>query len=321
MRPKHAPRGLRHRWALPSASAILISVICVLGITQNGFANPYPSPPPSGWPTLPPAPGDAPFYNLGYLYAGGLASAPKAATTIRQPLQLQYAPQVNYQLTYEGKSATRIVAYPFPLSPPGDPNEFGDFAPIHAQTLAFGSIPIALDLDVSLLRTSDNRPQPLHLEQITTNHQPSRSLVDPTITGQLVVGISNVTIDGVSLNVGSSCRSATPGSINATATAWFDFAHHPPPPNATTPYYFSVFTGGYLHGTLTVPAFAGCRNGSDDLDPLFNATVSGDTDLQLYTDGPWLGSRDFCYPNPPPSGLLCGPVSTLPLPTNPVHQH
>lgn len=312
-----AGRSKRHLRRLAVLGVALLAIVITAGGSQ---ALPYPDPPPAGWPTLPPLPPGQQFYNIGYLYAGGLAGAPKAQTTVRQSIQLQYAPQINFSKIYQGHNTQFILAYPFPLSPAGHPDQFGDFAPIAVKTLAFGALPITLNLYVSLVR-ENGRPVTLSLTQADYQDQTGpHSVIPPTLSGKVNIRIDNVAVDGVPLDVGPSCQTAQPATLNATANAWYNPAVRPDPPSATNPAYFSVYAGGYLIGTVDSPAFSGCRNGSENLDALFTENLSGISQLEVNTTGVWLGPLDFCYPTPPPTGLLCGPLDELPLPTNPVHK-
>jgi hypothetical protein len=312
-----AARPKRHLRRLAILGVALLAIVVTAGGSQ---ALPYPQPPPPGWPILPPRPPSVPFYNIGYLYAGGLAAAPKAQTTVRQSIQLQYAPQANYSQIYQGHNTQFILAYPFPLSPAGTPDQFGEFAPVLVKTLAFGSLPITLTLHVSLTRVN-GRPVTLSLTQADYSDKTGlHSVIPPTLSGRVNIRIDDVAIDGLPLDVGPSCQTLQPAILHATAQAWYNPAVRPDPPSATNPAYFSVYSGGYFVGTVDSPAFSGCRHGSENLDALFTENLSGTSQLEVNTTGVWLGPLDFCYPTPPPSGLLCGPLDELPLPTNPVHK-
>jgi hypothetical protein len=73
------------------------------------------------------------------------------------------------------------------------------------------------------------------------------------------LSISNVDVNGVPLNVGPHCQTVTPFTLKLTGI--------PPAYNVSLQY-------GVLTGTVTVPLFKGCGVG-ENLDPLFDATVSG----------------------------------------------
>jgi hypothetical protein len=77
--------------------------------------------------------------------------------------------------------------------------------------------------------------------------------------GSVNVRISNVLVDQVPLNVGPNCHSAVPMHLNLVGLS---------------PKY-TLFQGGPLNGTVTVPPFTGCGTGGDNLDPLLTGMISG----------------------------------------------
>ena len=75
--------------------------------------------------------------------------------------------------------------------------------------------------------------------------------------------LSDIAVDRVPLDVGPDCHTRTPvtlrviGLYNNT--------------NPMDPASYNVFLGGPLNGTADIPAFTGCRHGSENLDPLMTA--------------------------------------------------
>jgi hypothetical protein len=77
-------------------------------------------------------------------------------------------------------------------------------------------------------------------------------------------------VNGAPLNVGSHCETA---QFDARLTG----------SNATNPPYI-VTTGGPLTGFVNIPPFKGCGVG-ENLDPVFNAAISGPRNFNLLTQG------------------------------------
>ncbi|WP_371790125.1 hypothetical protein OG285_03435 [Streptomyces sp. NBC_01471] len=69
----------------------------------------------------------------------------------------------------------------------------------------------------------------------------------------------DVKVNGTPLDVGTSCRTATPYKVVLNGGAK----------------YTNVFYGGTLDGTIDIPKFSGCGTNGEDLDPLFTAALSG----------------------------------------------
>jgi len=80
----------------------------------------------------------------------------------------------------------------------------------------------------------------------------------------------SVKVNGVTLDVGSHCE--TP-QFDAVLTG----------SSATNPPYFVQF-GGPLLGTVTIPKFKNCGV-TENLDPIFNAAISGPQNFNLLTQG------------------------------------
>jgi hypothetical protein len=91
-----------------------------------------------------------------------------------------------------------------------------------------------------------------------------------TVDTRAQVRIDNVRVNGVPLNVGAACQ-----------TPQFDIVvvgkslSKPP---------YTPNTGGPLAGMLNIPEFHGCGVG-ENLDPIFNAAISGKNNVTLLTQG------------------------------------
>jgi len=64
----------------------------------------------------------------------------------------------------------------------------------------------------------------------------------------------------VPLNVGPHCQTVTPFNLVLTGLP---------------PAYNVGLIKGVLTGSVTIPPFSGCNNGTEKLDSIFDATVSG----------------------------------------------
>lgn len=129
-------------------------------------------------------------------------------------------------------------------------------------------------------------------------------LLKTTMTGEMDLSLSNVKVNGVPLDVGSSCHASAPLKISLTGV---DRRYIDPSPEALASAY-DVATGGPLsQDDLYIPSFTGCGSHGEDLDPLLTASISGHgNSLNLM------------------QGLLCSPMSdpttcepTIQFPTPP----
>jgi hypothetical protein len=100
-----------------------------------------------------------------------------------------------------------------------------------------------------------------------------------------------VNVNGVPLNVGSHCQTATPFTLALTGVQ--------PSYNVGAQY-------GVLTGMVTIPAFKGCGV-AENLDPIFTASVSGPGNFVK------VNQAVICTPanpTPPPNG--CPPAKPIP---------
>jgi hypothetical protein len=161
--------------------------------------------------------------------------------------------------------------------------------PARATLLAFGFTPVSATLQVSevgslnaALISCAPAPKPC------PNNPPNIAL----FFGFVSLRISNVDINGVPLNVGPHCQTVTPFNLELVGL--------PPTYNISA-------INGILTGTVNIPLFKGCANGSDNLDPIFNASVSGPGNFVKINQAP------FCAPT------TTGHPGCPPVPAKPVH--
>jgi hypothetical protein len=160
-----------------------------------------------------------------------------------------------------------------------------ELPPAHATLLAFGFMPVSATIQLSEIG-------PLNVALISCGSG-KKMCSNPLLNRALVLGrvslrIYDVRVNGVPLNVGPHCQTATPFNLELTGV----------PPS-----YSISRIHGVLTGTVTIPSFSGCANGADNLDPIFNTTVSGPGNFAKVTQAV------PCFRSPP------GPVCPPPKPT------
>jgi hypothetical protein len=126
----------------------------------------------------------------------------------------------------------------------------GRFPPSDATFLAFGFMPIRATMEL-------RQVGPMPVELVAQGRPPFLYFVGTS--GAVELRITNVTVNGMPLDVGPNCRSAEPMAFNV---------------GGGTPEYTDITLGGPLHGIVTIPPFSGCGV-TEDLDPLLTGTVSG----------------------------------------------
>jgi hypothetical protein len=123
-------------------------------------------------------------------------------------------------------------------------------------------------------------------------------IVRATVNSRLSVKIvpGSVNVNGVPLDVGSNCETpAFDAVLQGTS------ASNPP---------YSVEGGGPLTGLVTIPKFRNCGVG-ENLDPVFNAAISGPQNFNLLTQGA------VCFVS---GGFGCQPKSGTPFPVTPLRK-
>jgi hypothetical protein len=158
--------------------------------------------------------------------------------------------------------------------------------PARATLLAFGFVPVSATIQISEIGS-------LNVALIScapTNKCPNPPPKNVALFfGSVILRISNVDVNGVPLDVGPRCQTSTPFNLELTGIP---------------PAYNISLLEGVLTGTVTIPKFKGCANGIEDLDPLFNATVSGPGNFVKVTQAP------PCTPN---NNFGCPPVKPKPV--------
>ncbi len=219
----------------------------------------------------------------------GAVDAGRPRLSVALPVTLVGVDQVNrsqYQVPSPVKrirhfqTVLNYVNLVYVQSPAGTTPAYGVLPPLTATTLAFGMVPVRTTVVLSQLRENrtaaapDGTPVPLvanAYEDTSACGQVCSQDVkyDVTMRGQLVLQLRDVLVDGSPLDVGSTCTTTTPVSVDVVSK------YTDPDPTRPTGFYSPIF-GGDLYGTLTIPPFTGCRGASgEDLSPLFTNALSG----------------------------------------------
>jgi hypothetical protein len=226
----------------------------------------------------------------------------------------------------------------FFLSPPGAPAPYGYQGPYTVRTVAFGAIPVEARIELRQPRDAQDLPLPIDLTQTISTYcsglgphgTPSQDLqngeaeVHTTGSGQLDVEITRLTVDGIDVGLRGGCATTQAGTVTITSPDYnnkdtFKPGEYPlTEGNTLTTPYFSVADGGLLHGSMDIPAFAGCTTvAGEDLSRLVTATVSGEGNAITLRASGLEGSgfdftKDDCWKT-----HSCKPFPDLPIPATP----
>jgi hypothetical protein len=180
---------------------------------------------------------------------------------------------------------------------PDAKDSFGLFPKTVVKTLAFGSVPVTATVHISQTAHA-GLYDPLQLSWFASSavipegtsicwdgppdgHQckapPGTGyffMFPPAVTGQLDVRISDVSVDQVPVDVGPSCHTVKPASVSLTATPGYYPRGFKPTVEGVPGDYQPFVTPGFLHGTVDIPAFSGCTNGTENFDALLTGMIS-----------------------------------------------
>jgi hypothetical protein len=162
-----------------------------------------------------------------------------------------------------------------------------ELPPVTATFLAFRFVPVTATLHLVELT-------PIRVVSVSGIKAPPFPITVRTST-KISVRISGVKVNGVPLDVGTHCRTASPVQLNLVGRGKNTF----PPKGYTVP------TGGPLAGRLTIPRFTGCGV-SENLDPLLTGSISGFGNFVKVTQG------RLCGPSQP-ANWTCPPPVPKPL--------
>lgn len=248
---------------------------------------PLPKPPPGS--TIGGSPSQACAYTTGYADARKL----KGAALIQPGLTnvdlfvrtvTNFNPKIDY---FEADNAAVL-----------DYHGKQEFPPSTATFLTFGFTPTTATIQliehgaINIIIVGPALPPPCH----PNKYQSCINLA--TVYSRLSVRIvpGSVTVNGVPLDVGSHCGTS---AFDAILTG--NSASKPP---------YSVTGGGPITGFVSIPKFSGCGV-TENLDPIFNAAISGPRNFNLLTQGA------VCFVV---GGQGCNPQTGLPVIPKPVRK-
>jgi hypothetical protein len=243
---------------------------------KAGFPfNPHfklPAPPPGSPITTPSFPAQ------GCAFIKGFTNVPKlGAAALIGPgfgnVQEGRRSIVNIKKDYFQTDSTGQLYYkPCPGSAPKC-KAINGLPPVHATFLSFGFMPTTATLEIT---------QPGTLNVVTVGTNSGGTLGFSKVESLASIRVEKVLVNGAPLNVGPNCHTVRPFPLVITGK----------PP-------YSLQLGGVLSGTITVPPFTGCGVG-ENLDPIFNASVSGPGNFAQLTQGvlcfAWNGAFPFACP-------------------------
>jgi len=249
----------------------------------------FPPPPPPPGATIGSAPAQGCAYTTGYADARklqGAALLSPALTNVDLFVRtvVSFDPKINYA---EFDNAAEL-----------DFHGLHEFPPSAATFLTFGFVPTTATIEllehgtVNIFAIGPAIPQGCKPNQFQNCH--TIATVSSRLSVQIVPG--SVKVNGVPLDVGSHCE--TP-PFDAILTG--SDASNPP---------YNVVTGGPLTGMVDIPKFSHCGVG-ENLDPIFNAAISGPRNFNLLTQGA------VCFEL---GGGVCDPKTGLPEKPKPLRK-
>jgi hypothetical protein len=206
---------------------------------------PLPKPPPGS--RVFHAPGPACAYSAGFTNARKLNEAALVGPGLTDLLLgvTTYTKFISKYSFLQQNVAGQFEYHGLPVLPPA-----------RATLLGFGFVPVSATIQLSEVGSINSALIACAPPPKCPNHPASVALFFARVS----LHISNVAVNGVPLNVGPHCQTVTPFNLVLTGLP---------------PAYNVGLIEGVLTGTVMVPPFSGCSDGTENLDPIFNATVSG----------------------------------------------
>jgi hypothetical protein len=173
-----------------------------------------------------------------------------------------------------------------------------EFPPSTATFLTFGFVPTTATIEliehgtINIFVVGPANPF-IHCQPNKFRTCDNVATVYSRLSARIAPG--SVRVNGVPLNVGSHCETPQFDAV-VTGTS----ASKPP---------YSIQFGGPLTGSVTIPPFKNCGVG-ENLDPLFNAAISGPQNFNLLTQG------ELCSV----IGAVGCNKKGLPVPPKPLHE-
>lgn len=316
-----------------TATRFLAATAVLAGLIAAGTASNADGPRP-GLPAPPPTePGT--FAGWDHVIQGGAAETTKAKQWARVPMQVTTVYTVQKPVKPNPCSPcsgrTEAINYLYLMAEASATHSYGQTAPFTVRTAALGSVPVEATLRLAQQWGSDELPIPMVVSAFDDHYwEPdkpadwpfwakNRKFHDTEVNERVAVIIEALRVDGVDLQLRPGCTTAEPATLDLLGKGYIE---GDPSVNKTPPLsdHYAPGAGGYLSGTIDVPAFAHCRTASgEDISPLLTATVSGPDNavalsvsqvfLNCVTDLPPVGAYDAPALCP---GKLPGSVSLPP---------
>lgn len=224
-------------------------------------------------------------------YQGGLCS--RGRPCIANPFEQPACATSDISTQWRG-GYYRYLLYPVkPLA--GGGVDVGGLAEVPVKLVAFGSIPAQATIVLRSPRI-DGKVSPIRIHlwsgaaSLGCEPPPVDKQVHTLVEGKVDIRIKDLKVDGTPVDIGNSCRTVRPADLALWGESGqggyfpgtggnlgaYDGLHGGSLGPLTSPYYQSD-EGRILKPStgMTVPAFAGCRGGGEDLSPLVTAMASG----------------------------------------------
>jgi uncharacterized protein DUF6801 len=154
--------------------------------------------------------------------------------------------------------------------------------PVTATFLAFRFVPVTATLHITELTSVAI----LSASGITAPPYP----ITVKATTKAMLKVTDVSVNGLSLKVGTQCRIAAPLILTLIGKG----------DNTIPPKGYTVPTGGTLAGRVTIPPFTHCGT-TENLDPLLTGSISGHGNYVKMTQGKLCGpAQPANWTCPPP---------------------
>lgn len=179
----------------------------------------------------------------------------------------------------------------FFVSPEGSDDNYGTSPPVTVRTVAFGSIPTEVTMEIRQARDRKNLPEPLELSYYDEGNRPDpggyRFTAFPASLNEMVeVRVTRILVDGVDVGLTGTCSTGPKARLDVKSEK-YSVVQEPGyvGPSAFGEYFdkydpmhgLSGFYGGTLEGTINIPSLHGCTSRvGDDIAPLLTSALSSD---------------------------------------------
>ena len=245
------------------------------------------------WQACNPEFGDKDMYGWLNTNQNGLAGAVKSKQWARVPVgvvAVNASFVVNNQVPpFEDlrPNGEYTFAQAFLVSPAGSGTNYGDSVDIPVRTVAFGSIPVEVTLQVRQRRDARNLPVPINIDSL--NYRDDEAMPDgsvrvtfePTrIRASVAVRVRSLKVDGVDVGLGTRCQTPHTAQLDVVSEKFVAYDRGEIPDRSIKDFDpahgFQGVNGGTLNGSISIPSFGGCATRSgDDVSPILTSAISG----------------------------------------------